>query len=108
MKINSFVTDSKIFDGIGTTNSVVQTDSSQGDATNFMDILKSKLDQVNDLQLTSQDTTQQFIDAGTNGGGPSIDQVMVAGEEAKMSLQLAVQVRNKLIDAYQELNKTQI
>lgn len=108
MKINSFVPDSKIFNTIGTTNNTVQNDGSQSDESSFMSILKNKLDQVNELQLDSENTTQQFISAGTNGGGPSIDEVMTAGEEAKMSLQLAVQVRNKLIDAYQELNKTQI
>ena len=108
MQVNSFVPDSKIFDSMGTVNSAAQDDSSQGDASSFLNILKNQLDNVNDLQVKSQDTTQQFITAGTNGGGPSVDQVMETGEEAKMSLQLAVEVRNKLYDAYQELNKTQI
>lgn len=33
---------------------------------------------------------------------------MLAGEEAKISLQFAVQVRNKLLDAYKEINQMQL
>jgi flagellar hook-basal body complex protein FliE len=33
---------------------------------------------------------------------------MLSTEEARLSLDLAVQIRNKVMDAYQELNKMQI
>jgi len=33
---------------------------------------------------------------------------MVATEEARLSLELAIQVRNKLLNAYEEFNKMQV
>jgi len=33
---------------------------------------------------------------------------MVASEEAKLSLELAIQIRNKLINVYEEFNKMQV
>ena len=99
---NSFVPSSKIFDKI--TLSDGKQDSSGTAASSFLDVLKTKIDGVNQKQLDSENITEQFI----KGGDVDVHQVMLAGEEAKMSLELAVQIRNKLIDAYQELNRTQI
>lgn len=42
------------------------------------------------------------------GDNTDIHNVMLSTEEAKMSLELAVQVRNKIVDAYQELNRMQL
>lgn len=105
MKINGFVPDSKIFDKIAggdSTKSADTTDNAQ--TTDFMSIFKQKLDEVNDEQLQADDITNQFI----KGDGTDIHEVMLATEEAKMSLELAVQVRNKLVEAYQELNRMQM
>ena len=33
---------------------------------------------------------------------------MIAIEEAKLTMQTAIEIRNKLVEAYQELSKTQI
>lgn len=41
-------------------------------------------------------------------GEVSADQVMIASEQAMLSLQLTTQVRNKVIEAYQEIMRTQI
>ncbi|MDP4143296.1 MAG: flagellar hook-basal body complex protein FliE [Bacillota bacterium] len=104
MKLNGYVPDTKVFDSmnLGNTNNV--NDSTNSTGTDFLSTLKSKLDAVNDQQLNAEDQTQQFI----KGDGPDIHQVMIATEEAKMSLELAVQMRNKLVDAYQELNRMQL
>jgi flagellar hook-basal body complex protein FliE len=48
--------------------------------------------------------TEAFI----SGEDLNIHEVMLITEEAKMSLQLAVQVRNKLVEAYQEINRMQL
>jgi flagellar hook-basal body complex protein FliE len=70
----------------------------------FLDTLKQKLDEVNGKQLQSEQVTEAFI----KGEDVEIHEVMLAGEEAKLSLQMAVQVRNKLVEAYQELNRMQL
>ncbi|MGL4452570.1 MAG: flagellar hook-basal body complex protein FliE [Sarcina sp.] len=70
----------------------------------FSEILKEKLDIVNDKQIKADIATQKMI----QGEDIAIHEVMLAGEEAKISLQLAMQVRNKLVEAFQEINRTQI
>jgi flagellar hook-basal body complex protein FliE len=100
MKINSFVPDTKVFDNMNLDNKVTNTDTSNS----FFDMLKSKLDDVNNQQIAADNTTESFI----KGEDTDIHNVMLSTEEAKMSLELAVQVRNKIVDAYQELNRMQL
>ena len=70
----------------------------------FSETLKEQLDIVNDKQIEADIATQKMI----QGEDIAIHEVMLAGEEAKVSLQLAMQVRNKLVEAFQEINRTQI
>lgn len=70
----------------------------------FSHMLKNKLDQVNEKQIKAEETTNNFL----QGEETDIHKVMLDSEEAKLSVELAVQVRNKLIEAYQELNRMQL
>lgn len=99
MKINQFVPDSKIFESFN-----VQDNKTEKTGKNFLDTLKEKLDDVNDKQINAENTTDQFI----KGEETDIHKVMLDTEEAKMSLELAVQIRNKLVEAYQELSRMQL
>ena len=105
MKINQFVPDNKIFDNL---NLVMGKTDNSSDTTNsassFLDILKDKLDEVNAQQVNADQSTENFI----KGDDSDVSQVLLDTEEAKMSLELAVQVRNKLVEAYQEINRMQI
>ncbi|AYD40686.1 flagellar hook-basal body complex protein FliE [Clostridium fermenticellae] len=103
MIVNEFTPDSKVFDSIVSTSKDKTQDSTK-DQVGFGDFLKEKLDEVNSKQLDADNTTQSFID----GDDVDIHKVMLDTEEAEMSLELAVQVRNKLLDAYQEINRTQL
>ena len=85
---------------VNTDNS--STNSSSG--TSFLDTLKEKLDTVNDKQIESDDLTQSFI----KGDETDVQKVMLATSEAKLSLETAVQIRNKLVDAYDAFNRMQI
>jgi len=102
MKINQFVPDTEIFKKIG--NSDNKGDISEKSSISFGELLKQKLDAVNDDQIKAEDTTQKFI----QGEEDDIHKVMLDTEEAKMSLELAVQIRNKFVEAYQELSRTQL
>lgn len=42
------------------------------------------------------------------GEAPSLHQVMINLEEAKLSFQLLAQVRNRLLEAYQDVMRTQV
>ena len=101
MKINEFVPDSKIFEKIGMKENKGEKEKG---SVGFGDFLKGKLGEANERQLKAEETTEKFI----KGEETDIHKVMLDSEEAKMSLELAVQIRNKLVEAYQELNRTQV
>lgn len=101
MIINRFVPSSELFNMIGNdaTNNVTNNTESFGQT------LKSKLDEVNDKIIDSNTLTNKMISGDEN---VSLNDVILSTEEAKMSLQLAIQVRNKLVEAYQEISKVQM
>lgn len=101
MKINEFVPSGRIFDSISANPKQNEVDSK---SENFADMLKNSLDEVNEKQLNSEDISQKFL----TGEDVDIHEVMLASEEARLSLQMAVQIRNKLVEAYQELNRMQL
>jgi len=74
------------------------------DTDSFKDILDNTLKNLNDKQLNAGNNIQKFI----TGEIQDIHTVMVAMEEAKLSMQLAVEVRNKLVEAYQEIARMQV
>lgn len=70
----------------------------------FMDKIGSSfgngLDAVNRAKLEA-DRLQEDL---AMGGPTSIHDAMIAAEKAQLSLQMATQVRNRIITAYQEIN----
>lgn len=70
----------------------------------FLDSLKSAISQVNDLQLEAG----RAVDALMTGQTENVHQTMVALQKADASFQLMMQVRNKLVAAYEEMNRMQI
>lgn len=103
MQINGFTPDTKVFENITSSDKKVEQTGDNG-ITNFGDLLKSKLDEVNDSQVNANDITEQYI----KGDGTDVHQVALAVSEASLSLNMAIEIRNKLVDAYQELNKMQL
>lgn len=70
----------------------------------FNNILTKFIGDVNQAQLNSNNITKEFI----QGGNVQIQDVMIAGEQAKTSLQLLLEIRNRALDMYQELTRMQI
>ncbi|HVO34694.1 MAG TPA: flagellar hook-basal body complex protein FliE [Gemmatimonadales bacterium] len=69
----------------------------------FADTLKEALGDVSRLQTDAQDTINAFL----TGQPVELHQVMAATEEASLSLELLVEVRNKLADAYRSIMNMQ-
>lgn len=65
----------------------------------FASYLNRAIDQVNQAQLTSQAMAQKLA----TGEIQDLHQVTIAGQQATVMLDLAVQVRNKVIESYQEI-----
>jgi flagellar hook-basal body complex protein FliE len=66
--------------------------------------LASSLDGVN-RQLVQAD---QGIKTLATGEAQNLHQVMISLEEARLGLQLLVQVRNRLLESYQEILRMQV
>ena len=75
-----------------------------GDA-NFSDILKQSVDKVNDTQMSANKLAEAF-----QAGDPSVQvaEVMVAMQKSSVSFQAMLQVRNKLVNAYQDIMNMQV
>lgn len=71
------------------------------DEVEFSNILEKTINDVNNSQLVSNDKIDKFI----KGEDVSVHEVMVSMQEAQMSMQLLVEARNKVVEAYQELNR---
>ena len=69
-------------------------------AHTLMDVLK----EVNNSQNNSADMQKAYM----TGQPVEYHDLMIAMEKANTSLQLTMQVRNKLLDAYQEISRLQI
>lgn len=70
----------------------------------FGEVLKETVNSTNDLQIKADQTINNYV----AGNHDNLHEVMITAEEAKLSLQLLVQVRNKIIEAYQEIARMQI
>ncbi|WP_192458713.1 flagellar hook-basal body complex protein FliE [Musicola keenii] len=66
----------------------------------FAQEMKSALDKISQLQETAKTQAQQY-ELGEKG--IALNDVMVDLQKASLSLQMGVQVRNKLVSAYQEI-----
>ena len=55
-----------------------------------------------------QNVSAQTVSALQSGQNVPLHQAVIAMEEANVSFQLMVEVRNRLLDAYQEIMKMQI
>ncbi|MBC7420791.1 MAG: flagellar hook-basal body complex protein FliE [Bdellovibrio sp.] len=88
-------------------NKIIKADpslSSKDAGPSFADTLKEAVGNVNQLHLDSDKKMQEL----STGRTDDIAGVMLAAEKADIALRAMVQVRNKIIDAYQEIMKMQV
>jgi flagellar hook-basal body complex protein FliE len=85
-------------------NKVTKTTTPFETQQSFASVLKDSIDQVNKAQLDSDQMTAKLA----SGQNVDLSQVMIAQQKANITLQAAVEVRNKVIDAYQEMMRMQV
>lgn len=71
--------------------------------SNFTDVLQSAVSAVNH----THDSAAAQVTSLLEGRGGDMNSVMVAVEKADVSFQLMMQVRNKIVSAYQDIEKMQ-
>lgn len=70
----------------------------------FADSLKEAINKVNDAQNQSSKITDKFI----SGEVDNLHDVMIAAQKASVTRTMAVEVRNKVIEAYKEVMRMQV
>lgn len=73
-------------------------------SSEFINFLKEALNRVNDLQKDYENKVNDFL----LGNDVNVHELMISAEKARLSLELTVQIRNKAIEAYQEIMRMQI
>lgn len=72
-------------------------------AVSFEEVLGNALNQVNVLQQQSAELGAKMI----SGELEYLHEATAMSEKASLALQLTIQVRNKVVEAYQEIMRTQ-
>lgn len=70
----------------------------------FKDTVKSLIDGVNDKVAQSDQATRDLAAGRTN----DVSSVVTSVEEANLSMQFTLAIRNKLLDAYTEISRMQV
>ncbi|MGE5400392.1 MAG: flagellar hook-basal body complex protein FliE [Ignavibacteriales bacterium] len=74
------------------------------DNSGFGEMFTSFVNGVNTDQVEANKLVQDF----SEGKNVELHDVMIAGEKAKTSLELLMEIRNKTIDMYKELTRIQV
>ncbi|HZG73670.1 MAG TPA: flagellar hook-basal body complex protein FliE [Chondromyces sp.] len=70
----------------------------------FADFLKGSIDELNESLAVSDQMTDKLI----RGENVDLHQVLIASQKASIGMQLTMEVRNKAVEAYQEMMRMQI
>ena len=75
-----------------------------GGGASFKDVLVDSIQQVNSMQLQAD----QAVETMFSGGDVNPAEVLTAVQKADLAFRLTMQMRNKLMDVYQEIKDIRI
>ena len=98
--------DSKMFLNQIQNNTIDNTNKNLNESgkVNFTDVLNNAVNKVNDSQVKANNDIEALI----KGDDITMHEVMLSTQEAQISMQLMLEMRNKLYDAYKELRSVQL
>ena len=98
--------DSKMFLNQIQNNTIDNTNKNlnESDKVNFTDVLNNAVNKVNDSQVKANNDIEALI----KGDDITMHEVMLSTQEAQISMQLMLEMRNKLYYAYKELSSVQL
>ena len=95
----------KALQGVGSPIGQKNSGEAKGtDGPSFADTLAQSLDKVNKLQKEADVAIQDFATGDTR----NIHETMIAVSKADVAFRLTMQVRNKMVEAYQEVMRLQV
>jgi flagellar hook-basal body complex protein FliE len=77
--------------------------SSTAEGAGFAATLRDAMDEMGELGSQAQDKVSSVLE----GAGGDVHTALIAVEKADLSFQLMMQVRNKIVSAYQEISRMQ-
>ena len=77
--------------------------STTGEAAGFGDLFRSASQQMQHLDQSAQSAVMGLL----SGSGVEVHEAMIATQKADLAFQLALQVRNKAVAAYQQMMQMQ-
>ncbi|QCI17487.1 flagellar hook-basal body complex protein FliE [Buchnera aphidicola (Acyrthosiphon lactucae)] len=83
----------------------INTKTQKTESDKFMDYIKIGLGEISKTQNHAKSDSEKFI---LNQSGVSLNDVMINLEKSSISMQMAIQIRNKIMSAYQEIMNQQI
>lgn len=89
--------------GIGLSSVSQGTKAAPAEGT-FKDMLSNAISEADNLNTVSQQDTQALL----AGEVDDLAQVMISSTKSELALNLVIQVRNKLVDAYNEFMRMQV
>jgi len=75
-----------------------------GDGTSFRQFLLDSIHEVNAVQREADGAVEQLV----TGGDVSMVEVLSAVQKADLAFRMMIQVRNKLVQAYQEIQNIRV
>ena len=78
--------------------------SSQSDSKNLVNSFKDMFDEVNKMHVDADQKVEEMV-AGRNKDIPG---TMIAMEKADVSMRMLMTVRNKVVNAYEEIMRMQV
>ena len=95
----------KALQGIGPSKGLsMPGETKETGGPSFADTLAQSLDKVNTLQKEADVAIQDFATGDTR----NIHETMIAVGKADLAFRLTMQVRNKMVEAYQEVMRLQV
>lgn len=104
MAINPVLTQMMPLNNLVQQSAGITGGAGEAGTVNFGDLMKSQLQKVEDAQIKADGLTRQLV----SGEPVELHDVLIATQEAKLMLEMTMQVRNKVVEAYKEMMNMQL
>lgn len=83
----------------------LQSKEASSASSGFGEALKASIDRINEAQTSAKGESEAFI---RGEPGVSLVDVMVNNQQASLTMQMGIQVRNQMVGAYREIMNMQV
>ena len=102
MNVNSSISSLRILPAEAETVSL-RSPAGAGGGSGFLEVLHSAMGDMQQLQTQAETKVAGVL----QGNGADVHSALIAVEKADLSFQLMMQVRNKIVSAYEEISRMQ-